>query len=129
MPQSLARILCVDNDPDMRALLAFALGQIGGLQVAVCASGAEAIETAARFSPDLMLLDDVMPEMDGPTTLRNLRLIKTLSDVPALFLTATDAAGELERRAGAASVGVLTKPFDPMTLAATVRAAWERAHG
>ena len=129
MAQSLARVLCVDNDPDMRALLEFALGDVGGLQVAVCASGAEAIERAARFSPDLMLLDDVMPGMDGPTTLHNLRLIKTLSDVPALFLTATEAASELERRVRAQGAGVLTKPFDPMTLAATVRAAWERAHG
>jgi len=126
MVQKLARILCVDDDPDIRIVLEFALHRVGGLEVAICATGIEALARAQDFAPDLLLLDAVMPGMDGPATLRKLRAIPALADVPALFLTAKADSEEMERFDEMGAHGLLAKPFDAMKLAEVVRAAWER---
>ena len=126
MVQTLTRVLCVDDDPDIRIMLEFALRRVGGLEVAICASGIEALARAQEFAPDLMLLDAVMPGMDGPATLRRLRAIPALADVPALFLTAKADSDEMEHFADMGAHGILAKPFDAMKLADVVRAAWER---
>jgi two-component system, OmpR family, response regulator len=89
--------------------------------VRACASGPEAIETAARWSPYLILLDVMMPGMDGPATLTQLRNNPQTSEIPVLFMTARAQASEVEQFISLGAQGVISKPFDPMTLASQVQ--------
>ena len=89
--------------------------------VRACASGADALATAVEWSPSIILLDVMMPIMDGPATLAKLRQDARTSDIPVLFLTARVQSDEAGQYFSLGAQGVLQKPFDPMTLAASVR--------
>jgi two-component system OmpR family response regulator len=123
----LQRILYVDDDPDIRAVGTFALEGVGGLSVMGCASGAEAGAAAAAFAPQLILLDVMMPGMDGPATLSALRALDSLARTPVVFMTAKVQPAEVARYREMGVVDVIPKPFDPMTLAVAIRAIYERA--
>jgi CheY-like chemotaxis protein len=115
------RILHVDDEPDIREVVDLSLALNPEFQVRACASGPEAIETAARWSPGLILLDVMMPGMDGPTTLTHLRENPQTSGIPVLFMTARAQAREVEQFIAMGAQGVISKPFDPMTLASEVQ--------
>lgn len=117
-----ARILYVDDEDDIREVATLALELDGDMTVRTCASGAEALEAAASWQPDLILLDVMMPRMDGPTTLSRLRSAPATADIPVVFITARTQAGEVEQFKAMGALGVLAKPFDPMTLGSAVRA-------
>ncbi|MDH5752647.1 MAG: response regulator [Deltaproteobacteria bacterium] len=116
-----ARILYVEDDPDIQIIARMALEKIGGFIVKICSSGGEAIKVAEEFSPDLVLLDVMMPDMDGPQTMRELRGKPSLAGVPMLFVTAKTQRSELELFREMGVAGVISKPFDPMELASTIR--------
>ena len=122
----LQRILFVEDDPDIQVVATMALESLGGFQVLACSSGAEALDRYAEFAPDLVLLDVMMPKMDGPATLEALRRLPAFQETPVVFMTARVQAHEvaLYRELGAAEV--IAKPFDPMTLADTVRRIWSQ---
>jgi len=120
----LKTILYVDDEPDIRAVVELSLGLVAGFQVTVCASGAEALGRAAELRPQLIMLDVMMPEMDGPATLAALRAQPATADIPVVFLTAKVQPGEVERLKEAGAVDVIAKPFDPMRLGDQVRAVW-----
>jgi CheY-like chemotaxis protein len=124
--RELRRILYVEDEPDIQMVAKLSLESLGGFTLDVCSSGAEALEKAAAFAPDLILLDVMMPGMDGPTTLRRLREIPSLSGVPAVFVTAKAQPHEIEEFKTLGAADVITKPFDPMALPDNVRAIWER---
>src|SRR5215210_3699127 len=84
----LQRILYVEDEADIRQVAKIALETVGGFTVELCASGAEALRSVSRFKPDLILLDVMMPGMDGPTTLTKLRNIREWRQTPAIFMTA-----------------------------------------
>ena len=115
------RILLVDDEPDIRAVVDVSLGLDGEFSTRACASGADALVTAAQWSPSLILLDVMMPLMDGPTTLANLRKDPRTAHIPVVFLTARTQADEIEQYISLGAQCVLSKPFDPMKLAASVR--------
>ena len=115
------RILLVDDEPDIREVVDVSLGLDREFSTRACASGADALVTAAEWSPSLILLDVMMPLMDGPTTLANLRKNPRTARIPVVFLTARTQSGEIEQYIALGAEGVLSKPFDPMTLAASVR--------
>jgi CheY-like chemotaxis protein len=115
------RILLVDDEPDIREVVDVSLGLDPEFRMRACASGADALVMAAQWSPSLILLDVMMPLMDGPETLANLRKNPRTADIPVLFLTARTQTAEIERFISLGAQGVLSKPFDPMTLAASVR--------
>ena len=115
------RILLVDDEPDIREVVDVSLGLDRDFATRACASGADALVTAAEWSPSLILLDVMMPRMDGPTTLANLRKNPRTAHIPVVFLTARTQSGEVEHYISLGAQGVLSKPFDPMTLAASVR--------
>ncbi len=123
------RILCVEDDPDIRQIARLSLGTIGRLTVELCASGAEALARAPEFAPDLILLDVMMPGMDGPTTLARLRELPALAGTPVVFMTAKVQPPEVARYRALGAVDVIAKPFDPMTLAKDVKAIWARCQG
>ena len=126
MPKALKKVLCVEDEADIRTVAELALASVGGFQVLLCSSGAEAIEKAAGFKPDIMLLDVMMPGMDGPDTLRALRGLPGLATVPAVFLTAKAMPSEVARYKKLGALDVIAKPFDPMTLADHVKRIWKK---
>jgi len=120
MPE-LQKILYVEDESDIQSIARLALETVGGLTVEICSSGTEAIEVAEEFDPDLILLDVMMPGMDGPSTLAELRKIPSLEDRPVVFMTAKVQPHEVEHYRELGAVDVIAKPFDPMTLADKVR--------
>ncbi len=111
------RILHVDDEPDIREIVDASLSLNPDFQVRACASGVDALVTAADWSPELILLDVMMPKMDGPTTLAELRKDPRTSGIPVLFMTARAQKREIEQFIAMGAQGVISKPFDPMTLA------------
>jgi two-component system, OmpR family, response regulator len=125
----LERILYVEDQPDIQMIARMALERVGKLTLRVCSSGQEALAHAEAFAPDLLLLDVMMPDMDGPETLRRLRLLDAFKSTPAIFMTAKVRAEDVAQLRAAGAIDVIAKPFDPMTLAQTIRAMWQRATG
>ena len=125
----LRKILCVEDEPLVQAVARAALEKRGGFTVLACASGAAAVDAAAAFAPDLLLLDVMMPGMDGPATLAALRRLPATAATPAVFMTTRTQAQALAVRAATGVIGTIEKPFDPKTLAEAVAALWARRHG
>ena len=121
---SLNRILYVEDDPDIRAISMVALETIGGFTVRACASGQKAIDVVLEFQPELLLLDVMMPAMDGPTTLRALHKVPGCEGIPGIFMTAKVQPLEVEEYKALGVIGVIAKPFDPLMLAAEIRSLW-----
>jgi len=123
----LERVLYVEDDPDIREVARMSLEVVGGLNVCCCASGAEAIERADAYDPQLIVLDVMMPEMDGPATLSALRASSSrLVHVPVVFVTAKVQPNEVAEFLALGVTDVVAKPFDPMTLPDSLRAIWAR---
>jgi CheY-like chemotaxis protein len=115
------RILYVDDEPDIREIACLALSLDPDLDIRSCESGAEAVEAATEWKPDLVLLDVMMPRMDGPQTLAAMRDRADLASIPVVFITARTQTADIERLKTLGAAGVIAKPFDPMSLAATAR--------
>jgi CheY-like chemotaxis protein len=125
----LRRVLLVEDDPDIQAIVSFALESVGGLSVEVCASGPEAVASAPRFRPEIVLLDVMMPGMDGWATLRALRDIPQTATTPVVFMTAKARPHEVEQYRRGGACDVILKPFDPSQLSDQLRGIWSRIHG
>jgi CheY-like chemotaxis protein len=126
---SLERILYAEDEPDIQAVAKVALELLGGFQVQVCGNGQEALAAVRDFAPDLILLDVMMPGMDGPSTLAQLRADPATAAIPVVFLTAKVQPAEVVYYQSLGALDVIAKPFDPMTLAAQVKQIWSAAHG
>lgn len=122
-------ILLVEDDPDIQVIARLALETVGGLHVVVADSGEAALSTLEGFTPDLILLDVMMPGLDGPATLRRLRQRPATAATPAIFMTAKAQANAIQGLLDQGAIAVITKPFDPMTLADEIKQHWERHHG
>lgn len=121
----LQRVLYVEDEPDIQAVARLALELVGGFTVKVCSSGEEALREVQAFAPQMILLDVMMPVMDGPTTLKALRELPAARAIPVAFMTAKVQPQEVARYTELGALGVIAKPFDPMTLADAVRRLWE----
>jgi two-component system, OmpR family, response regulator len=110
------QVLLVDDDLNIRTLAQMGLEGLTDWKVELAASGAEAISKATEMPPDLIILDVMMPGMDGPTTLGELRKVETLTGTPVIFMTAKAQTHEVELYQKMGARGIITKPFDPMTL-------------
>jgi CheY-like chemotaxis protein len=117
------RILIIDDEDDIREIAAMSLETVAGWEVMVANSGAQGLTRAAMYKPDAILLDVMMPAMDGPATLQKLRADPEIAALPVVFLTAKLQATDRRRLAELGAAGVLAKPFDPMTLADQVKEA------
>ena len=118
---AIQKIMMVDDEPHIRRIGELSLRGVGKWTVVLAGSGREAIDLARREQPDVILLDVMMPGMDGPATLAELRDSKETEAIPVIFLTAKAQRHEVERYRQLGAAGVLTKPFDPMTLPDEVR--------
>ena len=115
------RILHVDDEQDIREVTEISLGLDPDFAVKSCGSGIEAIAAASEWQPDLILLDVMMPVMDGPATFAQLRQNAETAGIPIIFMTARAQAREVDRFRSLGAIGVIAKPFDPMTLATSLR--------
>ena len=111
------RILIIDDEEDIREVAALSLEATAGWQILTARSGAEGIELATAEQPDAILMDVMMPEVDGPTTFRAMQRIPAINTIPVLLLTAKVQGVDQRRFAGLGVAAVLFKPFDPLTLA------------
>mgnify|MGYP000890552849 CR=1 FL=1 len=120
------KVLYVDDETDIRTIVEFALEDEEGLTIQLCASGAEALVRVESYQPDIILLDVMMPSMDGPTTLQHLRNKPCCANTPVVFVTAKVQPHEVAHFKELGAVAVIAKPFDPMTLAEQVWQIWRR---
>jgi CheY-like chemotaxis protein len=117
------RILIIDDEDDIREVAALSLESVAGWEVIRACSGMEGLTRAAEYQPDAILLDVMMPGMDGPTTFRELRKSEATWRIPVLLLTAKVQSSDQRRFADLGVEAVLFKPFDPMTLSTQIASA------
>ena len=116
------KALIIDDEEDVRYVAQLSLGRIGGMDVIESSNGEDGLVRATNEQPDFILLDMMMPGMDGAATFRALRDSAQTRGIPVVFLTAKAMTSEVQRLKELGAKGVVLKPFDPMTLAAEIRA-------
>ncbi len=124
----LNHILFVEDDPDIRLLASMALVEIGNFTLAEAQNGVEALaylNDPNQPRPELILMDMMMPELDGIGALAQIKADNTLNSIPVIFMTARVQPDEIKSYIDAGAMGVITKPFDPMTLVEQVNQLWE----
>lgn len=117
------KLLHVEDDADIREIAQMSLDMTGEFEVVQCASGEDALKTVNDYTPDVILLDMMMPGMTGKQTLEQMRLLPHLVGVPAIFMTARAQQSEQDELRSMGASEVISKPFDPMTLADQIKAA------
>lgn len=120
----LQRILAVEDEEDISRILELSLRQLGRFDVKLCSNGHDALAAVDAFAPQLLLLDFMMPGMDGLTLMRELRQRPITADTPVVFLTAKSQPNEIQAYLDAGAASVIQKPFNPMSLADDIRAIW-----
>lgn len=125
MTDRLGSVLYIDDEPDIREVVELSLGLADDLVVRTCDSGERALELMSRDRPDLVLLDVMMPGLDGPATLARIKADPLLRSIPVIFMTAKALPQEIERFLSLGAVAVIPKPFDPLQLADQIAAIWE----
>jgi CheY-like chemotaxis protein len=123
--RKLMRVLIIDDEEDVRRIAYLSLVNVGKMDVEQASSATEGLEKALVFQPDVILLDVMMPEMDGPATLAKLKSDERTATIPVIFVTARAMKTEIETFLELGAKGVLTKPFSAMTLPDEVRKALE----
>jgi CheY-like chemotaxis protein len=123
--RTLETLLYVDDDSDIREIVEMSLGLDGTISVHTSPGGEHALTTMRARRPDLVVLDVMMPGMDGPAILERMRADPELRHIPVIFMTAKANPQEVARFRGLSAIGVIAKPFDPMALGGEVRALWE----
>jgi two-component system OmpR family response regulator len=126
-PGKCQSVLYVDDDPDICEVVQATLGLMEGLDVHIAGSGEQAIDLAYEIRPDLILMDVMMPGLDGPTTFKRIRSSPVIADIPVIFLTAKVLPTELAHFLQLGAIGVIGKPFDPLKLADELFALWTAA--
>ena len=124
--RSLQKILYVDDEPDISEIVKLSLERLGGFTVEVCYNGKEALKKIAEVMPDMLLMDVMMPEMDGPTALREIRRDDRYNHIPVVFVTAKVQPYEIEQFRQLGAEDVIAKPFDPMELSKQIELIWKR---
>ncbi len=126
MNSPLKKIMLVEDDPDIQLITRLSLEVGGGYDVRVCASGAEAVQSARAYAPDLILLDMMMPGMDGLAAMDALRKLPEMGATPIVFYTADTQDQVRQNLLRHGALGVITKPVEPNALVEQIRGLWQR---
>ena len=121
------KVLYIEDEPDIRALAEMMMESLGGYTVKACADGLIALEEATDFQPDVIVLDVMMPGLSGPETLQKLRELPVTSTTPAIFMTGKSQDQDIESLLATGAIGVIQKPFDPMTVAGQIQELFNKA--
>ncbi len=124
---TLNKILYAEDETDIQVIVKMTL-EAAGFTLEACASGQELLQKAPSFNPDLILLDVMMPGMDGLSTFKELRKIPPTAKTPIIFMTAKIQKNEMEEYKKLGVLDVITKPFDPLTLSSTLKKTWQDYH-
>ena len=127
MPERpLERICYVEDDEDIQRIVRMSLERVGKMTVEIVGDPTMAIETISAFKPDLVMLDWMMPKMDGPTLFRQMKLRPEVAGLPVVFITAKAAQRDLDELTAMGAVGTISKPFSPKDLPDQLRAIWKK---
>jgi two-component system, OmpR family, response regulator len=122
------KIMYAEDEADIRAIAQIALEDLGGFDVEYCVNGVDVLREIQNFNPDILLLDVMMPVMDGITTYHELIKQGLLGTIPVIFMTAKIQADEVSRYEAMGVANVISKPFDPMGLADAVLQSWIKSN-
>lgn len=120
------KILYAEDEPDVQTIVEISVWSTSDYELKVCKNGKLLLECVEDYNPDLILLDVMMPEMDGPTTFQNLQLNEKTKGIPVIFITAKAQVHEVKLFKETGVIGVITKPFDPITLCSTIKELWDK---
>ncbi|GAA4650745.1 response regulator [Kistimonas scapharcae] len=129
MTTPLKQILYVEDDADIRKITEMTLSMLGNFDITACECGQDALEKAKTTHAQLVILDVMMPDMDGPTVFRHLRTYDAYKDTPIVFMTAKVQANEIAAYMDMGAVGVIPKPYEPAELPGQIQALWEKSQG
>jgi len=124
--RELKKILHVEDELDIQEIAKMSLEGVGGFEVMQCVSGEDALSVAPGYDPDLILLDVMMPGMDGEETFKRLSEFEGFEKKPVIFMTAKAAKNNIQALIELGAADVITKPFDPILLPESVREIWKR---
>jgi len=125
----LTKILYAEDELDIQIIVELAVQSTSNYDIKICNNGKELLNCVEEVRPDLILLDVMMPEMDGPTTFKNLQAKEKTKNIPVIFMTAKAQAHELEIYKSSGVIGIITKPFDPMDLCSNIKKIWSEHSG
>lgn len=125
MSETLSRLLYVEDDDSIAQVVMMTLEELGGFTVKYCNSGQKALDCVVEYAPQLILMDVMMPRMSGPETLEALKQMQAAKDIPVIFMTAKAQTHEQDAYRNLGAIGVIVKPFDPMTLSDEIIALWQ----
>lgn len=125
----LKKILYAEDEPDVQTVVELTVQALSDYEIKICDNGRILLDNVEEYSPDLILLDVMMPEMDGPTTLKALQSNEKTKKIPVIFMTAKAQAHEVENFQQEGILGVITKPFDPMLLCSEIDKIWGEFNG
>lgn len=125
MTKELRKILFIDDDADIHLILTMSLSDLANVEVRSAMSGEEGVKVAMEFQPDLIILDVMMPGMDGIATLQVIKLVPSLAKTPVVFLTAKAQRSEIESYLKYGIIDVISKPFNPITISEQVQTIWQ----
>lgn len=120
----LNKILYAEDEPDVQTVVEMTIQTMSNYQIKICENGKKLLESIDEYFPDLILLDVMMPEMDGPTTFKYLQENENTKKIPVIFMTAKAQVHEIEKFKEIGVVGIITKPFDPLTLCDEIQEIW-----
>ena len=120
----LERVCYVEDDEDIQRIVRMSLERVGKMTVEIVGDPMVAVEAIIRFKPDLVMLDWMMPGMDGPTLFRKLKEEPQTEDLPVIFITAKATSAELQELRSLGALGAISKPFAPKDLPDQLRALW-----
>lgn len=129
MVPELNKILMVEDEADIQIVAKLALESVGNFTVHMCSTGSDALAELPNFDPEIILLDVMMPGMDGPDTFKAIRQLDGYESVPIIFMTAKVMEADREHYRSLGAAGVIAKPFDPMALPDQIRKIWGQHHG
>ena len=121
---ALNKILYVEDQQDIQMIAEYALSTIANYAAKICSSGDEALAEIEAFSPDLLLLDVMMPGLDGPETLQEIRKIAAYKNTPAIYMTAKILPNEIDDLMSQGAIGIISKPFDTVKLGDEIQLLW-----
>jgi len=124
--QPLNRICYVEDDEDIQKIVRMSLERIGKMTVEVVSDPLQAIEAIKAFRPELVMLDWMMPGMDGPTLFRKMKELPGVRELPVVFITAKASQAELDELRALGAAGTISKPFSPRDLPGQLRAIWSK---
>lgn len=123
--RELNRILYAEDDPDVQTIVQISIWSTSKYEIKICDNGQLLLDCVEDYNPDLILLDIMMPIMDGLTTLKHLQINEKTKNIPVIFITAKAQGHEIKLYNEAGVIGVIKKPFDPLTLKDTIKEIWD----